>query len=218
MNRPSKKKLLKLRVKARLIVRSTLRALRKRTVKAAPVQPSAEGAPSAVSIIETAGTKPTVQKRMYIYESEAREIVSLARQYDGIETSWHLFGTYSPSGDIVVLYVLDCGPNAVHEATFCKSDEDYLEREGSRLVKRYGMCHIGDGHSHHRLGLNEPSGHDQKATYEGMRKCGLQRYVQMIVTYDKSTRFNAFMFNLDGYERMRMEILMGVSPVRKESL
>lgn len=153
---------------------------------------------------------------MFIYQSEAAQIARLSRMYDGIETCWQVFGTSSPAGDPFVEFVLDCGPNAVHQATYCKPDQAYLEQEGGRLVRTYGLRHIGAGHSHHRLGLNEPSGYDARTTLEGMRTLHLQRFVQMIVTYDDhSTRLNAFMFNRDGYERMDLIILFGTSPVRK---
>ena len=162
--------------------------------------------------------RPTTSGRMplYIYQSEAAFIVRTSRQFESIETCWQLLGTSSPSGVTVVTYVVDCGPNAIHEATFCRPDQTYLEREGSRLVRRYGRRHVGGAHSHPRLGLNEPSGHDVRATIDGMRSEGLQRFVQMIVTYDDvNTRLNAFMFTPDGYERMDLQVLLGTSPVRK---
>ena len=51
---------------------------------------------------------------------------------------------------------------------------------------------------------------------DGMRSKGLQRFVQMIVTYDdENTRMNACMFYPDRYERMDLQVLLGTSPVRK---
>ncbi len=151
---------------------------------------------------------------IFIYESELLRIVSLCLAYDGIETDWHLFGATTASGVPVVEYVLDCGPNAEHQVAFCKTDMDYLAREGNRLTGRYGLRHLGDGHSHHRLGLNEPSGYDKRMTIDGMRKAGLVRFVQMIVTYGDRVRINPFMFNSDGYERLNLQVLSGTSPVR----
>lgn len=163
-------------------------------------------------------SRPATSGRMplYIYQSEAAYIVRTSRQYEGIETCWQLFGTSSPSGSTVITYVLDCGPDAIHEVTFCRPDQAYLDREGSRLVRRYGLRHVGGAHSHHRLGLYGPSGHDVSTTMDGMRSKGLQRFVQMIVTYDdENTRMNAFMFYPDRYERMDLQVLLGTSPVRK---
>ena len=186
-------------------------------VPAAPVRPAVV----LPANVRPASEQPKVapkRRDVLIYESELLRIVRLCHEYDGIETDWHLFGTSTASGVPVVEYVLDCGPNAVHEVAFCKPDVAYLTREGNRLVNRYGLCHIGAGHSHHRLGLNEPSGFDVKTTVTGMREAGMRRFVQMIVTYGdgiKSTRINPFMFDSDGYERMNIQVLHGTSPVRK---
>lgn len=36
----------------------------------------------------------------------------------------------------------------------------YLQSVGDILNSDYGLQHIGEWHSHHRLGLDHPSGHD----------------------------------------------------------
>lgn len=158
---------------------------------------------------------PIKKRRLLIYQSEVEEIARDSRKHDGRETCWQFLGTSSFTGDTCVEYVLGCGPKAIHESTFCKPDQKFIDKQGKWLVKKYGLSHIGAGHSHHRLGLNNPSEYDIKTTMKGMRRNGLESFVQMIVTYDDhSIRLNPFMFHTDTFEHMDLEILYGTSPVR----
>ena len=51
---------------------------------------------------------------------------------------------------------------------------------GGLLFQGAGLQHIGEWHSHHRLGLAEPSHGDLRTVWSGMEEPGLRRFVLAI--------------------------------------
>ena len=90
-----------------------------------------------------------------------------------IETGGQLFGYWTEDGTPVILYAIGPGPRANHQVTFFNQDVDYLVKVGNLLRNRYGLHHIGEWHSHHRLGLAKPSGHDSDNMTSVIRRRGL---------------------------------------------
>ena len=96
----------------------------------------------------------------FIYKSELDFISRCILDYKNIETGGQLFGYWTADGSPVVVYAIGPGTNANHQVAFFNQDVDYLVNVGNVLVHHYGLLHIGEWHSHHKLGLANPSGHD----------------------------------------------------------
>ncbi|MBP5477171.1 MAG: Mov34/MPN/PAD-1 family protein, partial [Paludibacteraceae bacterium] len=95
-----------------------------------------------------------------IYRSELEFVSRCILDYPNIETGGQMFGYWTDDGTPVVLYTIGPGPRANHERSFFNQDVAYLESVGNMLIQKYGLQHIGEWHSHHKLGLAHPSGHD----------------------------------------------------------
>jgi len=95
-----------------------------------------------------------------IYQGELDYISRCILDYPNIETGGQLFGFWTAAGTPVVLYAIGPGPRANHQVAFFNQDIEYLTRIGSILTTKFGLQHIGEWHSHHQLGLAQPSGHD----------------------------------------------------------
>ncbi len=110
----------------------------------------------------------------YIYASEVSFIAKCINDYPNIETGGQLFGAWTASGAPRVIYAIGPGRNANHEGAFFNQDVDYLELIGAKL-KEFGLQHIGEWHSHHKLGLGSPSSHDAHTMQNGIDSLGLHR-------------------------------------------
>ena len=135
-----------------------------------------------------------------IFQSELDYISRCILDYPDIETGGQLFGHWtSPGGLPVVEYAIGPGPRANHQPTFFNQDVEYLVRVGQTLVERYGLQHIGEWHSHHRLGLAHPSGHDAATMVNNISRKHLRRFLLCIGNCDRNgvSMLNAFTFHED---------------------
>jgi hypothetical protein len=159
----------------------------------------------------------TSSNRAIIYKSEMDFISRCILDYPNIETGGELFGFWSVSGTPVVLYAIGPGPSANHQSTFFNQDTEYLNKVGSVIVDHFGLHHIGEWHSHHQLGLAQPSGHDAQTMFTTIRNHNLHRFLCCIgnCTNEYST-LNAFNF-VDNrqYSRAEWSINDLESPFRK---
>ncbi|MCF0172896.1 MAG: hypothetical protein HUJ91_04100 [Bacteroidales bacterium] len=138
-------------------------------------------------------TKPFSEVR--IFRSELDFIARCILDCPDIETGGQLFGYWTREGVPMVCYALGPGPNANHQRTFFNQDLSYLRSIGDAIVKHYGLEHIGEWHSHHQLGLAQPSGHDASNIYGNMIKASRERFLLCIGNYDgQSASLNAFSF------------------------
>jgi hypothetical protein len=135
------------------------------------------------------------KQKALIYKSELEFIDRCIRDYPDIETGGDLFGFWTYSGYPVVQYVIGPGLNARRTTTFFQQDEAYLLKTGTILNKRHGLQHIGEWHSHHKLSLAYPSGHDVSTVVKAIKDCGLQKFYLCIATIQENHTFlNGFMF------------------------
>ena len=115
--------------------------------------------------------------------------------YPDLETGGQLFGFWCYDGRPVVHLVLGPGPLAEHHSTFFMQDLSYLQYQANILKRKYGLEHIGEWHSHHKLGLNYPSSYDAINISSNMRKLGYAKFLLCIGTLQNaSTSIKAFMF------------------------
>lgn len=153
-----------------------------------------------------------------IYRSELDYISRCILDYKNIETGGQLFGYWTSTGIPVILYALGPGRNANHQDTFFNQDLKYLETVGNYLLEKYGLQHIGEWHSHHQLGLAQPSGHDASTMVNNISKFHLRRFLLCIGNCtERYSTLNAFSFHENygyNYVQSRWSIKECVSPFR----
>ena len=134
-------------------------------------------------------------KEVTIFLSEMDYISRCILDFKRIETGGQLFGYYTNDGKPVVLYATGPGREANHQVSFFNQDRHYLESVGKALRNLFGLCHIGEWHSHHRLGLACPSGHDAATIAHGMAAHRRNRFLLCIGTCpERSARLGGFVF------------------------
>ena len=135
----------------------------------------------------------------FIYKSEFDFISRCILDYKDIETGGQLFGYWTADGSPVVVYAIGPGSNANHQVAFFNQDVDYLINVGNALVHHYGLQHIGEWHSHHKLGLAQPSGHDASTMAETIKEKNLSKFLLCIgICSDAKSALNPFNFTLNG--------------------
>ena len=126
----------------------------------------------------------------------------------------------------MVQLVLGPGKNCQRASASFYQDVDYLEKAGSQLIKKEGVCHIGEWHSHHKIGLKQPSGGDKGTVWRNMPKYGLNRFVLFIANietqHNSAASVGCFLFErgtADQSQRMtqgQFHLLPNESPLREK--
>lgn len=117
-----------------------------------------------------------------MFKSEYEFIYRCVMEFEEMETGGDLFGNWSNGANPIVHYVLGPGQNVKRTSTAFYQDREFLIAAGNTLYKKYGLGHIGEWHSHHRLGLQEPSGGDINTIRNAFSnpKYALNRFILMI--------------------------------------
>lgn len=161
-----------------------------------------------------------IKSKAVIYKSELDYISRCVLDYPNIETGGDLFGFWTHSGYPVIQYVIGPGPNANHQSTFFNQDGNYLSEIGNKLRESHGLQHIGEWHSHHQLGLAEPSGHDISTVCKAIAQYNLSNFFLVITNVrDNSSSVNGFMFNSQkgrDFDYAGWVILESHSPIRQD--
>ena len=131
-----------------------------------------------------------------IYKSELDYISRCILDYTNIETGGQLFGYWTAEDVPVVLYAIGPGPRANHQVGFFNQDIDYLIHVGRPIVEHFGLQHIGEWHSHHQLGLAQPSSHDANTMMSTIQEKHLGKFLLCIGNCtNTSSTLNAFNFS-----------------------
>jgi len=153
-----------------------------------------------------------------IYRSEFERVLKAIAASPDIETGGELFGFYRDDGTPVVCYAIGPGPRANHQRAFFNQDLDYLVKVGAVLCERHGLEHIGEWHSHHRLGLARPSGHDAETVANGIRSRGRRRFILCVGNIvDNRATLGGFAFTGNTgtqHAPVAWQVIDGVSPYR----
>lgn len=161
-----------------------------------------------------------IKSKALIYKSELDYMSRCVLDYPNIETGGDLFGFWTHSGYPVIQYVIGPGPNANHQSTFFNQDGNYLSEIGNKLRETHGLQHIGEWHSHHQLGLAEPSGHDISTVCKAIAQYNLSNFFLVITNIrDNSSSVNGFMFNSQkgrDFDYAGWVILESHSPIRQD--
>lgn len=136
-----------------------------------------------------------LNKEVIVYQSELDYLSRCILDYPNIEIGGQLFGFYASKGTPVVCYAIGSGVNANRQVTFFNQDLQYLQTIGNILTQEYGLQHIGEWHSHHRLQLDHPSGYDAQTMHYSIDVLHLGQFLLCIGTINgQSANINAFNF------------------------
>ncbi|MCX6062805.1 MAG: hypothetical protein NTV26_01220 [Caldiserica bacterium] len=155
-----------------------------------------------------------------IYDGELEIMARFVADYPGIETGGDLFGFWTHTGSPMIEYVLGPGDHADHNDTAFYQESPFLKSAGGILRDLHGLQHVGTWHSHHRLGLTEPSRGDSNTMQRALDKNGFNAWLLTICNFaDKSdgVEMRAYLYHAHGGgERQQSTwlILPGASPVR----
>ena len=149
-----------------------------------------------------------------ISAEEYLQLCSWVLKHEHIETGGDLFGLWADDRTAVIQLVVGPGKNCRRTSVSFYQDVDYLKEVGSYLTCNEGLCHIGEWHSHHQLGLAQPSVGDEGTVWRNMPTYGLERFVIFIANLEKdSENMNAnvgcFLFEIDEDTGKRMRVLQG---------
>jgi len=163
----------------------------------------------------------SITPKVLIYASEAQRIADYAWQYPCLETGGDLYGYWTHSGAPVVCCVLGPGPASRRSSTSFYQDSDYLEQVSAELYRRHALQHIGEWHSHHQLGLNQPSGGDLTTVRRGLESMQWQRFLLVVTTFaaaDACVLQNYFLIHAGQAppQPLLVNTLSGNSPVAAE--
>ena len=106
--------------------------------------------------------------KVYVYKSEFNKIKEWVLHYKDIETGGDLFGLWVDAHTAVVQLALGPGGKSRRAKTIFYQDVDYLTAVEGCLTGKYGLCNIGQWHSHHQLSLNQPSTGDENTVWGNM--------------------------------------------------
>jgi hypothetical protein len=158
------------------------------------------------------------RSKSLINQSELNFISKSILDYPNIETGGDLFGFWTYSGFPVIQYVIGPGERAKRRVDFFNQDEEYLKSVGKELRDNFGLQHIGEWHSHHKLGLDKPSRHDANTVVKALDTYQINRFLLVIGTIkDASSTINGFLFTKEkrlDYDSSPWVVLPGESPIR----
>lgn len=157
--------------------------------------------------------------RVSIFEGELRFVSECVSDYPKLETGGDFFGFWSREGNPIIQFAIGPGKGTSRSATSFFQDIDYLRECGSLLHSSFGLEHIGAWHSHHHLGLLEPSGGDVRTMRNTIRSQQTSRFLIAIcnIEHRSSASIGFYLFSREfdtDYLPCEVAILPGASPVR----
>ena len=107
------------------------------------------------------------------------------QQYPNIETGGDLFGLWKDERTVIIQQFIGPGKQCRRTTTSgFYQDIEYRHRVDSQLTTGEGLCNVGEWHSHHQIGMPEPSGADERTVFSNMPHLGLERFVLFIASIE----------------------------------
>ena len=146
-----------------------------------------------------------------IYANEYKQLCAWVLKNLTLETGGDLFGLWSSDHCAVVQLVLSPGKNCQRAPHSFYQDIQYLEKVGSELTGKEGVCHIGEWHSHHTIGLKRPSGGDEGTVWRNMPTYGLSRFLLFIANIESRSQVSVgcFLFEFKKGTQQKLPVLQG---------
>ena len=159
----------------------------------------------------------TFAKKAIIFRSELELIKQYINDAPEIETGGELLGYCTRRGIPVIMFVTGPGPQATHRGAHFSQDMTYKKEIIETLGETCYMQYLGDWHSHHHLGLTEPSRGDIETTINMMN--GYKYYFTLLgigTISSNRVRFDCYYFEQGNrnYYGVEWDVLETVSPVR----
>lgn len=123
-----------------------------------------------------------------IFESELKAIIGEALRFPRTETGGDLYGSFTHGNLPVVWLASGPGPRARRSRAKFEQDTRFTTKWQRNLFEAYGIQYIGSWHSHHQLGLTQPSTGDIQAAQSYGRRHGRMKSMEILLSYSKSGR------------------------------
>jgi hypothetical protein len=159
-----------------------------------------------------------------IHAGELDRIAGWAQAYPQLETGGEFFGFYTRSGAPIVQLVLGAAPDSIHNSTSFYQGKDFLHGAAKLLLEHYGLQHLGSWHSHHQMGLAQPSSGDESTVRNALAVHELPSFLLGIANLHRQRcSSQSFDVNLGGfifqqgqksYGECSWVVLPGDSPIR----
>ena len=152
--------------------------------------------------------------KVLIYERDYKELCAWVLKCENIETGGDLFGVWADKRTAVIQLVVGPGKQCRRTSVSFYQDVPYLERVGSYVTQHEGLCHIGEWHSHHRMGLARPSGGDERTVWSNMPSYKLNRFVIFIANIQSArnsdnVNIGCFLFEIETKSYQELPIVKG---------
>jgi hypothetical protein len=176
-------------------------------------------APPGATTAAPAPPRPSARS-LIIWESELRAIAVETSAWT-IETGGDLFGRWHTAP--MVFLATKAGPKAQRSNAHFRLDVDYLRQLSEPLATQWALRYFGDWHSHHRLGLLEPSSGDRRRIRQLGNRNQFLGMAEIIVTTEGSqqqpiVRLHPWFYDLSEEGEptaMTVKVLPGCSPIRQ---
>ena len=165
--------------------------------------------------------------KVLVYEEELNHIAGWVEDCPNLETGGDLFGFWTHSGFPVIQFILGPGKRSRHNHTSFYQEKDYLIKSGSLLRSKYGLQHIGEWHSHHQLGLAQPSQGDEHTVFRALDRYKFPKFLLCIANLRPNSgsflrksnwtvNIGSFLFthSIPNYQIGQWVVLPGSSPIR----
>lgn len=155
------------------------------------------------------------------YQSELSFIANCVLDYPDLETGGDYFGFWNKYGMPVVVFVTGPGPETSRSTTSFYQDIGYLHKTGNYINNNHALEHIGSWHSHHKLGIDQPSGGDVNTMRNALSNPNLKRFFISICNIKGSNKvkINGFLFSNEFdrfYKQVQWNVIEQTSPIRAQ--
>ena len=177
---------------------------------------------SAAASAEPSSARPASPQgdKALIYKGELEIMARFVRDYPDMETGGDLFGFWTHTGSPVVEYVLGPGDDADHAGAEFHPDASFLRKCGAVLRDLHGLQHVGTWHSHHRLGLTEPSSGDSATMQKAVDNRQFSGWMLAICNFrdhEELVEIRSYLYRPGregAHTQLTWIVLPGTSPVR----
>ncbi|REE96923.1 hypothetical protein [Thermomonospora umbrina] len=121
--------------------------------------------------------------RIRVYESELDLITDETLDHHEVETGGSLFGLFGHGGAPVVFLATRPAGRVAKRSTSLELDPEVTQALEQLTWGRFGMQCIGMWHSHHWIGLTEPSGGDRERTRRYAQRHHRPKYTEILANF-----------------------------------
>ncbi|MBC2714922.1 MAG: hypothetical protein HF978_06395 [Desulfobacteraceae bacterium] len=147
-----------------------------------------EGETSHINRLPYDKTSPS--ETILMWESELKYMAGVSAEWGNIEAGAEIYGFITLYAQAIIMLVTLPGLNAIHERAHFRQDIPFLKRINIFLRDNYGLFYLGNYHSHHNLGIKEPSAGDIESTAKIATKNGFKSMWQIIMTYRDESKLH----------------------------